>query len=344
MHPVIGFLSLSCFLVLLVDACNSYLAVHEIVSAEGGVMVIDDEFGQREIKATVHAIGACATSFTYKSGTQFLANYSLMGLSSVLGSGQCVQKEISGKLVMDSMQALVIETNGWLLEPQSIDLDDIDSQIDVPFDEAWMDAAAVFGMLDQKIVLPKTHFAKNTLLSSTDFTIPKESMSQMGLPADEWSVPGADFSGNTLVNCPFGKSNPDSAPCRLSASFDSPVNKLVLLYGLKQQSLTQTESAIFLSQLDITCGCRCTSGDAGSRELALPVDRTPGECTRVETTSPRTECDVLGQKWCTIEDSFAFKISGEALPNGRYPCSTEASFSARVLSDFDPISNFVPVI
>lgn len=307
-------------------------------------MVIDDESGVREIKASVHSVGACTQSPSFPSGVQFVGNYTLMGLSSSVASQQCVIKDIAGKRVLDSMQAIVIETNGWLIEPQSIDLDDIDSQINVPTKNAWMEAAAVFGVFQGNAVVPKTYVSPNSLVAPTSYVLPKSSMAAMGLPLGETSVPGGEFTSNHLFNCPFSRDHPDSSLCRITATFDSAVEKLVFIYALKQQSLYPSDSAVFLSQIDMKCGCRCVSANTGTKQIALPIQDAPGLCTKVETTAPRIECDVLGKKWCSMENSFAYRINGTELSNSRYSCSAEASFSARILSDFAPVKNFVPTV
>lgn len=307
-------------------------------------MTIDDEAGLRQVKATSYNIGACRTSSNFPTGKQFVGNYSLLGLSRDLGSGQCLTKTIGGKRVMESMQAIVIKTNGWLLEPHSIDLDDIDSEVDVPMNEAWMESAAAFAMSSGEVVLPTTRFSKDTLLTATEFLVSETAMSAMGLSLHEMMIPGGEFSGDQLFNCPFGRENAESARCRINLSFDKPADTIVLLYGLKQQSLTQTDSAMFVSQFDMKCGCRCVSGNAGSREIALPVESTTGQCHSIETTSPRTECDVLGKKWCSMESSYAYKITGKQESSGNFPCSAQAAFTSRVLSEFSPSENFAPAI
>lgn len=324
--------------------CSSYLTIHEIMSVEGGVMTIDDESGMREIKASSFNIGACPSSKNYASGSKFTGNYSLLGLSSPLGSGNCVAKSITGNSVMESMQAVVIRANGWLLEPQTIDMDDIDSQVNVPVHEAWMESAACFGVVSGEVVLPKTRISANTLLTLKEFLIPKDAMRAMGLSVGEWIVPGAEFAGTELFNCPFASTSPESARCRMTISFEIPVDTLVFLYGLRQQSYTETESAMFISQIDMKCGCRCVSGSAGSREVALPLKGLEGQCSQVHTSAPRTECDILGKKWCSMDTSFAYKINGEQLPNGNFPCRAETSYMSRVLSDFNPTDKFVPAI
>lgn len=326
------------------NQCSSYLAIHEILSAEGGVMTIDDEGGFRQLKATSYNIGECATSTNFATGKQFVGNYSLIGLTSPLGSGECATRAIAGRKVMESMQAIVIRTNGWMLEPHSIDLDDIDSEMKVPPNEAWMESAAAFGMALGEVILPKTSLSQDTLLTATEFIVPESAMSAMGLGLKERIVPGGEFSGMQLFNCPFGKENPESARCRIKLSFEVPVDTIVLLYGLKQQSLRQTDSAMFVSQIAMSCGCRCVSGSIGSRDVSLPIEGSEGLCRSIQTSTARTECDVLGKKWCSTEKSFAYKITGEQLPSGYFPCSAEASFSSRVLSEFSPSEDFMPAV
>lgn len=324
--------------------CSTFLTIHEIMGLEGGVMTIDDEAGLRQVKVSTFEIGACGTSPTYSSGSQFSKNFTLLGLRSPLGSGFCLTKYISEKLVMESMQAVVVETNGWLLEPQSVHLDDIDSQLNVPLNEAWMESAAAFAVVSGEIVLPKVQFSGSTLLSAKEFLIPKDAMTTMGLRLEEAMVPGAEFSGKELFNCPFADTSPDAERCRMTISFEKPVDTMVFLYALKQSSYTETDAAMFISQVDLNCGCRCVTGSVGNRDVAIPLKEQTGRCSRISTDSPRTECDILGKKWCTMESSFAYKITGEQLEDGNYPCSAEPAFEARVLSDFSPLDTFVPAI
>lgn len=325
-------------------ACSSYLTVHEILSVEGGVMTIDDEYGMREVKATTYDIGLCSTHGRYVTGMQYVGNYSFIGLTSPLGSDLCVTKKIGGNLVMESMQAIVVRTNGWMIEPQSIDMDDIDSQVEVPLNEAWMESAACFAMADGKMVLPQVDISSSALLTPKEYVVPQDAMKKMGLSLGESLVPGAEYSGKYLYNCPFAKSSPDAVKCRMNLSFNKPVDTIVFLYGLKQASFTGISSAIFISQIDMKCGCRCTSESIGSRVLALPLKGVENQCSAVRTSSPRTECDILGKKWCGMENSYAYKIGGEQLPNGNYHCHAESAYMSRVLSNFTPAANFMPTV
>lgn len=322
--------------------CHSYFAAHEIIQAPNRVLTFDDEAGFREVKAKSYGINKCGPHNSFQTGQQYIGNYTLMGHHARLDNGDCLIKKKGDLAVYDSMQALVIRTNGWTIQPQGIDLDDIDAQSGVASDAGWKESMALFGINKGKLVLPVMKFYPESLLEKKEYQIPAAAMKEMELELGESLVPGGEYASTEMVNCPFGRDNEDSKRCRMTGHFDEPVDTLVFLYAVTQKSKTDPNAAVFFSEVLLACGCRCKQTDLGARPMTAAVPGVPGECVQTQSTSLKTQCDLLGDKWCSKEDMVAHKVSGTQLANGNFPCEEVTGDKVVVTSDFAPRKDFVP--
>lgn len=322
--------------------CQTHFAAHEIISAPNKVLTFDDEAGFREIKAKEYNVGNCVSHPKFRTGTQYIGNYTLMGQESDLKDGSCLIKRIGGDSVYDSMQAVVIRTNGWTMLPHSIDLDDMDAQAGVPSTDGWKESMAIFGVQDGNLISPNIKFYEDTLLASKQYKVPASAMKEMELTLGDSYVPGGEYSAAEMFNCPFGRDNKHSAKCRMTASFQEPIDTLVLLYAITQKSKNDPNAAVFFSEIILQCGCRCRQTNAGTRKITAAIPGTPNECVQTETTAFKTECDVLGDKWCSKDYMASFRTTGPQLGSGNFPCQEVQGERVTVTGNFGPDSDFVP--
>jgi hypothetical protein len=154
-----------------------------------------------------------------------------VGQESSLSGPSCLIKSTgSADAVYDSMQALVVRSNGWKFEVKSIDLEDIDSQPGRIPGNAWKESMAIFGEADGTLVLPAVSLTSDTLLSVKNYAVPSAAMSEMELSSRDIRVIGAEFSSPRLHNCraaEFGD-DADAHLCRMTASFSSGIDTLVI--------------------------------------------------------------------------------------------------------------------
>lgn len=217
-----------------------------------------------------------------------------------------------------SFQAIVLRTNGFQFEAKSIDLDDIDSQVDVPAGNAWKESMAIFAKSGDEYILPTVEFHDGSLLSSKSYTVASAAMKEMGFRGGALQVPGGEYSAETLFNCPFGRDNIESKKCRMTVKFTKPMDTLVIMYAISKKSANDPNAAVFFSEILLKCGCRCTDAPS-SAETMVPATGAEGECYKSMTTRPRTKCDVLGNKFCSHEVSdYWAKTQENALPNGNF--------------------------
>lgn len=322
--------------------CHTFVAAHEILQAPSNVLTFDDEGGFREIKGKSYNVNGCQPHRSFLTGQQYIGNYTLMGHQSALDNGDCLVKRVGGESVYDSMQALVIRTNGWTIQPQAVDLDDLDAQSGVASEAGWKESMAIFGMLNGKLVKPRVDLYEGTLLASKEYTIPGAAMKEMELELGEVRVPGGEYVAEEMVNCPFGRENEESRRCRMTARFDGAVDTLVLLYAVIQKSRNDPNAAVFFSEMLLRCGCRCVQKDVGVRKITAGVPGVGGECVVVESGAPRTQCDLLGSMWCTKDDMVAYVVKGGVLGNGNFPCEEIKGDKVLVSGEFQPRKDFVP--
>ncbi|CAN8070321.1 unnamed protein product [Agarophyton chilense] len=324
------------------STCSKYIPVHQILGAPNKVQTFDDIDGFREIKASRIDVNNCKGNSQNPTGNQFAGNYTLIGHEALLSDDECLIKQEGGEMVYESMQAIVITTNGWTFQPTTIDLDDIDAEPGVESGDGWKESMAIFGLRGAEVVKPTLKFYNRTLLEPQNYTVVGAAMTQMGLKANgSQYVPGGHYASNEMVNCPFGRDNPESERCRMTASFTEAIDTLVIMYAVLQKSKTETRAAAFISEIIMKCGCRCSQKDVGIRKLYAPIPGVEGECVEKESTSPRTMCDVLGTTWCNKEDIVGYKPTGDALPNGNCPCVENKGFRVTTDSPFKPRNDFI---
>ena len=190
----------------------------------------------------------------------------------------------------------------------------------------------MFGVLKGQVIRPAMATHENTVLSRTDFVIPEAAMKEMGLNLGK-TIPGGEYFDNAkLFNCPFGRSHDSSQRCRLTISFGSPVDTLVILYTLKQKSKNDKSSAAFLSEILLRSKCRCRTVDVRTRTITAPVACMPGACVQRDSTAKKTECDVLGKNWCSKDTMVQYMINGSPLSNDNLSCERLSGYDVRVES------------
>lgn len=322
--------------------CHTYFAVHEIISAPNQVLAFDDEGGFREVKAKSYNVGKCGRHPKFLTGQQYIGNYTLMGHQASVKNDQCLVKRVGGELIYDSMQALIIRTNGWTIQPQSIDLDDLDAQAKVRSEDGWKESMAIFGLFEGSLVKPDLKFAEKTLLGEKQYKVPAAAMKEMELQVGDSYVPGGEYVSEEMINCPFGRDNIKSKKCRMTATFSGPLDTLVLLYAVSQKSKTDPNAAVFFSEVTIKCGCRCKQMDVGTRKMTGGVPGVANECVETEMSSLKTQCDILGDKWCSKQDMVGYKVTGNELSNGNVPCEEIKGDRIIVTEDFKPQDDFLP--
>lgn len=123
------------------------------------------------------------------------------------------------------------------MEAKEIDLDDIDSLTNVRPADAWKESMAIFGKRGSEYVLPTLKLYDGTLLEQKKYTVTGDAMKEMGFDDGKLVIPGGEFTGDKLYNCPFGRANPNSRKCRITAHFQTgPVDTVVVLYAAAKKS------------------------------------------------------------------------------------------------------------
>lgn len=291
----------------------------------------------RELRADVYSVGGCPEYSSYPTGSQFTGNYTLAGYNTKHTNKKCLIQ--NGEY--SSFQAVVLRANGFAFDAKEIDMDDIDSLTNVRPELAWKESMAIFGKRGSEYVLPTLKLYDGTLLTEKQYTVTEDAMKEMGFEDGKRIIPGGEFSSETLFNCPFGRDNPDSQKCRLTAKFQFPIDTLVILYAAAQKSSVDPNAAVFFSELSLKCGCRCAEKENVQSKSYHPVGDSSTECTVSTIERPSLRCDVLGDRVCYHDVSDAWVLNGEGqLPNGNYPCALKASKITKITSDFAPREDF----
>lgn len=211
----------------------------------------------------------------------------------------------------------------------------------VPAEHAWKEAMAIFGKAGDQIVTPGLKLEEGTKLRSKLYTVPAPAMREMGFKDGDTVIPGGEFTGDELMNCPFGRANPLSAKCRITASFTESVDTIAILYAVTRKSKYDPNAAAFFSELLLKCNCRCKERTTHAVKYS-PVPGVAGECTMTPSSRPALVCDNLGDKLCSHEVSDSWTSSeSDKLPNGNYKCALKASKITKITSEFAPASPFV---
>lgn len=94
---------------------------------------------------------------------------------------------------------------------------------------------AIFGARGDQLIKPSLQFYNGTVLASQSHKVSAAAMAGMTLGLGDSMVPGGEFNGAVPYNCPFGRDNPDSVKCRMTAKFTEAVDTLVIMYAAAQK-------------------------------------------------------------------------------------------------------------
>lgn len=260
--------------------------------------------------------------------------------SDVPGRACVIVTRRNGKRILNSMQAIVIEANGWKFRP-TMNIDDIDAQEGSGLGtfDGWKEAVSVFGMSEGNYVYPTMKLYDGTVLCLTDYVVSGRVMRDIGF-SGKAKPHGTEYAASDLVDCPFGRDDQEAERCRLTVSFDTDIDTIIILSGLTQQSKTNLRAAVFLSELVMPRGCQCSQVDIGPQMVTAPVPNVVNECLRRESTALRTQCDFLGNRWCSKKDRTKLVLTGASLPNGNFPCKKSADYKVELIGRFIPEEAF----
>ena len=229
----------------------------------------------------------------------------------------CLVKDLGRSNVYDSIQAIVVEANGWEMTPNQIYLDDIDSQIGTRPGRAWRESASVFGFRGNQLVLPTVTLPAGSLLRAEFYTFPASTFAQIGMGGKPTvRVPGARFAPanpNQLFNCPDDPRKPAATKCRSDNSFSTPVDTLVFAYGAATKSPNDPHAVGFLSEIHIPGGCQCS--EKPRVNALVPRPGAPGYCDRRKSSGKSYICDFTGRFWCETVEVVGYTN------NGMPPCT-----------------------
>jgi hypothetical protein len=200
-------------------SCEEYLPIWKIATAPSNTYRFSDD---REIRADAYSVGRCGQYASYPTGSQFTGNYTLMyvgraaprtvrngleartflptyspalpfscalprGHSAKYSNAQCLVRNS----VYSSFQGIVVRANGFEFDANRIDLDDIDSLVNVPESEAWKETMAVFAYKGGRLIAPMVTLHEGTLLMPKQYTVTAAAMKEMGLKEEEVKVPAS---------------------------------------------------------------------------------------------------------------------------------------------------------
>lgn len=251
------------------------------------------------------------------------------------------------RIIIDSFQAIVVEPNGFTIQPDLF-VDDIDAletkntfrgQLD-----SWRESSVVFGVAKGVIVHPELSLIDETLLERQSFTVPQTAMAELGLASlGEINVNGAQFSDTAPPhNCPFAPADTDSA-CRMKVKFGQPIEKLVILYAATHKANQDPNAVMFVSTLTLPCTCLCNERMTRGVKY-LPVPETPGQCMRKDevTKKPRFNCDMLASSQvCEYEYIDYMERTGAKNEKGFFACKEASSVTITKHQEYKPDANFV---
>lgn len=297
-----------------------------------------------DLKATVthYSVGDCPTFYYAPTGGNVGGRTALSyNISMAAGDGDdmcCQLKTDGGVSEFVSFQAIVIKTPGWTMTPRKIRLLDIDAHqapdADPNGPSSWREVAGVFGMHGSQLVAPVIEINDEAVLEAGESTLPASVAPGIGLSAYDVTFPTVRFKSNTFHDCPWD----DPTRCESTFDFSSPIDTLVVLVAITEKSLKAPFGlgGILVDKIVSDCGCRCTLVDGGPRMLHMPVEGSPGECTRVERTDPYTKCDEEGVNWCSTKNVLGWVCTGPQMANGHYPCESSPRVMCKYLHQYDP--------
>lgn len=316
-------------------ACGTTLPIHHIFSAPGQVLTIDDESGARDVKAKSFTINGCDPHATIATGTEQSPTGTSLGHTNDPAGNGCVYMGVSSYKVYTSFQAIVVNTNGWTLQPTFI-VDGIMAELGATSSSGSKDSVAVFGIKDRALVRPTVSLSGGSLLSSHDYIVPGWASNAMGLQIGAVTAVGAEYGQPNYQDC----SAAGATACQMTVSFNEYVETFVIMFALAQKAKTLSSSSVTIQDIQIGCECRCRTSDLGTRKVTSSVPGLGNQCVQRNSDAPLTECDVFGTKWCSRDPNTYYAITGSPLPSGNYPCTSQNNYVAKYIQDFAPTSPF----
>lgn len=314
--------------------CGNPLPVYKVFNSTNRVLTLDDEAGARDIKVTTYAINACQSESSIETGSQESQNGTwLSHVNNPTGSA-CLQMVVSSYRVYVSFQAIVIRSNGWSLKPSFV-LDDISAEVGATSTFGWKESIAVFGIKNKALVSPNISLSEDTLLRSYKYIVPSWASRNMGLEIGAVMATGAEYAHAQYQNCSAAVT-----ACQAKVTFSEYVDAFVVMFALAQRATTLSTSTATMSSLNMGCDCRCRVVNMGPRMITSAAPESNSSCVRKESTSPVTECDVFGNKWCSKDPSIYYEITGAKKTSGLFPCVARNNYVAKYLDEFLPVSPF----
>lgn len=239
--------------------------------------------------------------------------------------------------LFDSAQVITVKANGWEMTPSNINLDDIDSQTDVRPGAEWREAAAIFGMRNDEVVLPDVGISSDSLLKVEDYTFPKSAFDEIDIfSPDNVMIKGSRYapaSDDLLYNCPDDPRLPNAGKCRSVNKFSTPVDTLVFVYGVSKKSPSDPHAVAFMSEIHLPIGCLCSK--KGKAKVMVPIPGSNGMCSKRESVGEAFICDFMGRFWCETEDTTGYQQSGPCTES-RCPCTAFSSKNTFMLTSYNP--------
>ncbi len=336
---------LLCFVLVLVPAvqaqCLDSYDIHEIFSA-GGTKTYSLH-GDRSLTATEVSIQECPTYSTLPTGSEeggktIISYYEALNPD----NGKCRVNNSTGENHWFTFQGIKVVANGWKIQPQDLELSDIDVEDPVGGDQnqALRKASIVFGFNGNTLVWPTYTIPTGSLLRTQQFWIKAPQMGLLGFPEVHqypygvmWGQLTPHVAVANLVDC-----TTDQTQCRAIASFSEPVDGFFVLFAGELKSFVKMNAQMSVGPLQTTCGCRCdTSSPTDTRVVTRPVPGVSNQCTRSMITSSHLYCTDTGSKWCERGQRTKYVTTGSMLPGGNYPCaSASADYAVQEISPFNP--------
>lgn len=129
--------------------------------------------------------------------------------------------------------------------------------------------------------------------------------------------------------------NDPAGQCKAFVKYSTPIDRLLIVYAITQQSVNDPNAAAFFSQVTLACGCQCAAKPP-VRPSVIPVSGCPGTCREVHNTAVSYGCDFMGDHWCETETASKWIMSG----GSGGACTKVASTISRPVSRYAPSAEF----
>lgn len=312
----------------------------DVQAASNNILTLDDESGTREVKLSTYSINGCDTTTSPNStGSAQGEFYTRISQTNASSNPDCLVSTAGGVTSITSAQAVVLRMNGWTMRPSFI-LEDVSAEAGATAEGTFRESVIVFGLHKGVVIPAALQIRTGSFLSMEDFRIPVSTSSAMGLSLSDFSARGVEFAQPALSEACAITEDGAVSQCGTTVSFDAQVDTIVVLLALAKKSTSVDSSSVLMGPLTFGCECRCRVVQLGARVVTEAVPGVVNECVKRESSSPKTECDVLGKKWCSFDSVFNFFVSGDSMVNGNFPCSMVADYGAKVIQDFTPMDSF----